>query len=856
MESTELTASLLNTNTNTNNNELDPTVLPNAVANMVTAVSTAARLSIRCSAFFLDTFFEVAKYGTSLSLGLSRNALKNALNTAKDLHNLSTGELPRLLEQEENNVFNKVLDTYTSFGLDLVNHTFSLSELFALSGLKFTSKTIKSTLKAAEESVRLVDGVFGANDTSRAIATFVSLLHRELVQDANFGLSKSGTVSIMYGMTKALTAYAILQNVTQKSFPRNYPSTIIWEGTVRKSLSANSVVDEANEFMRPRRKSEIANMTKKNDAQIIEELSAILADPYFKSNQPPVPVRSYSLQQLGSSQEESSTNQLITEALAEKRRTSQDDQSEIHSCSLSYHDTPHLSGLKRTHSSPQIAVEDQLDTIINNLTKHKSSSSVSDIPQPNHKHNCPTCQRNAARSKATNDLKNNEATSLHNEKLSVLHMTPNSPLPSTSQTPDDPLNSQQDALQQEISYYEQGWNFPRNHIIYNIAHFMRYASAAYGESFMRILGIGEIPSVLPEDTEHHRNHHAFAHHTGNSVDDILLSSYTETSPLQLNNPSIHALVHYVTVDHASEAIVLTCRGTLGLSDVLTDISMEYDDFYLPNEPDHPPMKAHRGMLAAAQLLAKEKGKVYQKVRQGLEDYPDYGLVICGHSLGGSVASLLCVLWSEKKEIEKEVVIPSTFADIDMPSFVTSPNSGLPAGRPIHCYSFGSAAVMSVEFSNYCAGLVTSVVNNYDVVSGLSLGTLKEFKNVATNLHADGDVAEQIIKRSIKKFRIGKNESSEEDDEWFLSIYKTIRADMKEEKMYPPGSVYLLECKNLADDEDDDEDLQRVILRRCDDIEARFSEVLFAKSMFINHSPVSYEKNIKKLCRGFYHVDYI
>ncbi|KAI8062360.1 Alpha/Beta hydrolase protein [Gilbertella persicaria] len=576
---------------------------------MVTAASFTARLSLRCSSIFLDALFEAAKYGTVLSLGLSRNALTNALSTAKNIHDTS----PKRTK-------------YTDIGLHIVSHTFSLAELFAISGLQFTSRTIQSSLKVAEESVRIIDGIFGSNDTSRAIASIITLVHRELVQDPEFGLAKAGKIAILAGLTKALTAFAVLQNVTHKRMMKHIP------------------------------------MTKKSSYR-------------------------------------------------------------------------------------------------------------------------------------NNDMDN-------------------------------------------IMYYDHGWNFPQTHIVHNIAHFMRYASAAYGESFMRILGIGDIPTVLPNSHHHHPNHHAFAHHTGNSVEDILLSSYTNRSPLYLHNPSIHALVHYVTVDHAAKAIVLTCRGTLGLSDLLTDLSFDYTDFNLPSESTKF-FKAHSGMLDAAQLLAKEKGEVYQKIRQGLQSYPDYGLVMCGHSLGGGVASLLCVLWSQQIKRDQ--------GNKRLPSFVTSNQSGLPAGRPIHCYAYGPPGVMSLELSNYCAGLVTSVVYGYDIVSSLSWGILKDFKNIATSLHTEADVAEEIIARVIGRMQEQnyKNEDElNEDDQWFWAMIKTMRADMTAEKMYPPSIVYSIETIPHVKEQ------HKVVLYRCDDVQARFSEIVFSKTMFMDHSPLMYERAIKKLCRSF------
>ncbi|RCI04190.1 hypothetical protein CU098_004451 [Rhizopus stolonifer] len=217
------------------NHALDGPLLPENVACMVTAASFTARLSLRCSSIFLDALFEAAKYGTVLSLGLSRNALTNALSTAKNIHDTSPKSIcsSAITEQEERNgLFVQLLEKYTDIGLHIVSHTFSLAELFAISGLQFTSRTIQSSLKVAEESVRIIDGIFGSNDTSRAIASIITLVHRELVQDPEFGLAKAGKIAILAGLTKALTAFAVLQNVTHKRMMKHIPMTVLWEGLV------------------------------------------------------------------------------------------------------------------------------------------------------------------------------------------------------------------------------------------------------------------------------------------------------------------------------------------------------------------------------------------------------------------------------------------------------------------------------------------------------------------------------------------------------------------------------------------------------------------------------------------------
>jgi hypothetical protein len=434
-------------------------------------------------------------------------------------------------------------------------------------------------------------------------------------------------------------------------------------------------------------------------------------------------------------------------------------------------------------------------------------------------------------------------------------------------------------------------NFPRAHLVTNIARFMRYASAAYGESFMRILGIGDMPHILPASHHHHPNHHAFSYHTTVPVEDILLSSYTDSSLLSIQNPQINALVHYVTVDHAAEAVVLTCRGTLGLSDILTDLTCAYSEFNLPQRgPDGKERKftAHGGMLGAAQLLAKQKGKVYRVIRDALDRWPTYGLVLCGHSLGAGVASLLSVLWSQERDdfaqTEGDLYIHALpgFPAKDTIPFVTNVESGLPPGRPIHCYTFGPPCVMSIELSQYCGlGLVTSVIHSYDIVSSLSLGLLKDFKNVAISLHTESQVTDEILSRIIGRYqRNGTEQTTDEDEtdkpseeerhpdddeQWFWALIKTMRADMTSEKLYPPSTIYHIESiPQLVQHIDGRSETlytkkrtaqskraHTVVLTKCENVQQRFSEIIFSRSMFLDHSPNNYEKTIRQLCRGYF-----
>ncbi|PWZ02674.1 hypothetical protein BCV70DRAFT_4330 [Testicularia cyperi] len=502
-------------------------------------------------------------------------------------------------------------------------------------------------------------------------------------------------------------------------------------------------------------------------------------------------------------------------------------------------------------------------------------------------------------------------------------------------------------------------SFPQSHLVENLRRFMRYSSAAYGQNFMRILGIGSLDYFFPDTSKHHANVWAFAHHVGISVDNILLNSFSEPQPLRSEKMS--PLVNYVAVDDAAKAIVLTCRGTMGLSDILTDLTCDFENIEVEGGKSDRQYQVHSGMLASTRRLCDEKSTVMHTIRTALEDNPDYGLVITGHSLGGGVAALAAVELSCPSDLFRQQVLRQMAergAAIKHPRifspFVTSLDSGLPPGRPIHAFAFGVPAVASPDLSRHCQGLVTSIIHGHDFIPTLSLGMVRDFKTIAHTLseETDSDIAREIVGRVVGVYRRRKeirssaeyqrripshlsaldpprpqeapicerelklsNEellkgktrnlaaddnyqdpslledeldpfsyssggghmpkaSAESEDpdlsDWLWSLIKTIRAGMGSDKLYPPGDVYCIESfpvfvtsrmqadsdivhnrqmRPSANDEGEASSstasenraaAQRVILRYCEDVEKRFSEPIFAKSMMRDHIPTNYE----------------
>ncbi|GAA5944013.1 hypothetical protein JCM3775_006809 [Rhodotorula graminis] len=473
-------------------------------------------------------------------------------------------------------------------------------------------------------------------------------------------------------------------------------------------------------------------------------------------------------------------------------------------------------------------------------------------------------------------------------------------------------------------------NFPHAHLVSNLQHFARYSSAAYGQSFLRILGIAKHEFKFPH-TEIHANNHAFAHHVGIHVEDILLSSFTDPTPA-FDSEKMSPIVNYVAVDHSIKAIVLACRGSLGLSDILTDLTCSYEPIPVPDADPSGSYLVHSGMFCSATVL--QRGTVHDVIRDALKQFPDYGLVLCGHSLGGGVASLLSILWSTPSaafERYAEAVEEQSGRHIVHPPlstpFVTSASSGLPPGRPISCYTYGVPCVASVDLGAYCHGLVISTVHNYDLVPTLSLGVLRDFKAMAMGFYAEQGVSEEIVGRVIglcqRRFMArraarkagssssaparapfpgasnddlescgpesltdpaeesrlvplsndeisagrGSNKALEpayqdpgllghdlvaddlELSNWLWSLRTTIRASSDNEKLYPPGSVYVIESytvfisgESSSSGQYSRREGRRVLLRAVDDVERRFSEPIFSRTMLSDHSPREYEVN--------------
>ncbi|RDA94918.1 hypothetical protein CP533_0116 [Ophiocordyceps camponoti-saundersi (nom. inval.)] len=414
--------------------------------------------------------------------------------------------------------------------------------------------------------------------------------------------------------------------------------------------------------------------------------------------------------------------------------------------------------------------------------------------------------------------------------------------------------------------------FPGGFLLANMARYMRFSSACYGSHFLRFMGISrEVPAggVREGGAAAHIHHDVrhFVHHTESDAGSILLASFVDpqggadaTGSTGTGVP----LVHYISLDHAAKAVVLACRGTLGFEDVMADLACEYDDLKWRGRR----YKVHKGIHASARrLLYGDDGRVLITIREALRVFPDYGLVLCGHSLGGGVTSLLGVMLAQPNPNGPGFVIAGETPRKTAAAAQGSPNpapppSPLEPGRRIHVYAYGSPGVMSAALRRITRGLITSVVHGHDLVPHLSLGLLHDCQALAHAFKQDDSGAKADLRLRLwnalaDRWRPRPRAPAEADQAWMLPALQTLRGSMHAVKLLPPGEVFSIENRRVlrrdafvaADDGAVGRPAQRVVLKYIRDVEARFSEIRFGTSMLTDHSPAEYEDALNMLRLG-------
>ncbi|XP_050533463.1 diacylglycerol lipase-beta [Daktulosphaira vitifoliae] len=174
-------------------------------------------------------------------------------------------------------------------------------------------------------------------------------------------------------------------------------------------------------------------------------------------------------------------------------------------------------------------------------------------------------------------------------------------------------------LQLSISIY--GWPF----LIY------RYCITGFFKMIPKFLCCACFrtkPTVIQEDNCCLCNFAAVRYMSKLHSKDILYASFVN---------HIFELPFFVALDHETSSIVISIRGSLSMRDVFTDLTAVVEKLDVEGVP--PDSYAHKGMLHSAKYIKSEL-EDHNIIEKALINFPEYNLVITGHSLGAGTAVLL------------------------------------------------------------------------------------------------------------------------------------------------------------------------------------------------------------------------
>ncbi|ORY84419.1 hypothetical protein BCR37DRAFT_386580 [Protomyces lactucae-debilis] len=759
------------------------TLLPAQVAGAISQLAGLSSFSLHVSSILVYNLIEAGRQGTQMSLEATRK-VGSALLYAHRANGVADEE------------YAKYLESWSATGTHLLYCSISLVEIFAQASFSILQVSSAGGFYSAMESVRTIDALFGSNETSRMLASIICFMRKELESEGNYH-------GLFYGLTKALSTFAMLQNLTYGRTAQERQDRICWDviSIGRGDLPASATHCQV--------KPTIADNTIPSD--ILRQIPVNAT--YSIATETTVTTKTIvNIDDIAGHAIPAGKSRFSFEKVRKKLKTSKF----IKQRQAIYGGAPVLSPTT-TRERPDTFIALQYRFGEPECISQRREKPI--IPRRDNRSQPPSPSKNALPSRRPYSLSTNHSTS----SIVTISLHP------WESPPEERPQSQTwpPVLLERLLY-----------------RFHRFSTAAYGQVFLQLLGFSD-PSHwashhFVRDLNDHENHAAFGAHVGCSTADILLSSYAPGNTTRAS-PSI---VYFVSVDHQSQSVVVSLRGTLGFSDLLTDLTAEYHPYTRRGARGQPEQHfVHKGVLEAAQRLASNTA-LLACINTALRQRPHFGLVLTGHSLGGSVAALLALEWSlPAQQVTGDVQLPGYAHYLQL--------QGLPT-VPISSFGYGTPACLSPSMCCATAGLIVTCVNGFDVVPSLSFGLVHDFKSISQVLSQDeSGVLARIGKRLVSGAAAGI-QASAADDDYLFAVLKTLRCQMDHDKLVPPGRLLNIQAsRHRCHSPTAGHAMQgtRVVVSEVVDVQARFGEMVFAKTMLSDHSPVAYEASLQALVRG-------
>ena len=322
--------------------------------------------------------------------------------------------------------------------------------------------------------------------------------------------------------------------------------------------------------------------------------------------------------------------------------------------------------------------------------------------------------------------------------------------------------------------------------------------SAYGKIFCNFMGINPIPNQgdakePTQNTSEERNEETvFISEMCNVGTPDILIHKTDTSPY---DPSF-----FIALDRKNNSVILTFRGTLSLSDALTDLICDHEPYDVFGTEGF----VHKGFREAAKRLSpKLEPMIYQAIVK-LNQKEPISLIVTGHSLGAAMATVVMVHWL---------------------------TSGTFVGIELQCYAYASPCVFSHSLSTHIAlkHAIKSIVMRDDLVPRLCLGSAFDVRGRLLKIQELRENSSTEYKNLVDMIKSDDKMSKANA----ASVYKLLDPEEKPKmRLYPAGTIYY---GNPL------EDITETQLQHFP--HELLSDILLSSTMLSDHMPQMYAKFI-------------
>ncbi|KEH42566.1 putative lipoprotein lipase [Medicago truncatula] len=321
----------------------------------------------------------------------------------------------------------------------------------------------------------------------------------------------------------------------------------------------------------------------------------------------------------------------------------------------------------------------------------------------------------------------------------------------------------------------------------------------------------------------------------------------------VSNSSVMRPAYYIGVDPRKKLVILGIRGTHALYDLITDIVSSSD-----GEVTYEGYSTHFGTAECARwFLHHEIGNI----RKYLQKHEGFRLRLVGHSLGGAIASLLAIMIHRKSS--KELGFS--------PDIVSA-------------VGYGTPPCVSKELAESCAGYVTTVVMQDDIVPRLSVASLSRLRNeilqtdwmsviekedrkrltdLVTNAKQAVSSVQDVAQKIADYANFRRNKSPSVDPVKELPVAREAPLPPKEvkensdvqkieetkpavpEELFIPGTVYYLK-RNLGSQNDVGKEVYTLLKRQPGE---HFQRIILSGNFITDHKCDSHTYALRDVLKG-------